>query len=105
MSILLWHRRPASESGRLCRDAGGAPAWRNVTPKLTSDVVVTAESTKRIVYGARRRASPWSHSVPRADGPAPTEIRQGRACPARSPFDLTMSARVPLVCWGVMPRL
>jgi hypothetical protein len=58
MSILLWHRRPASESGRLCRDAGGAPAWRNVTPKLTSDVVVTAESTKRIVYGARRRASP-----------------------------------------------
>jgi hypothetical protein len=34
---------------------------------------------------------------------AHVEIRQAVRVPRDLPFDLTIGARLPLVCWGVMP--
>lgn len=34
---------------------------------------------------------------------ADVEIRQAMRVPRDLPFDLTLGARVPRVCWGLMP--
>ena len=80
-----------------------SPAWLKLKPKLALEVVVTGGSAQRVRWGdwgeAVMLAFRYGHPRTGVD----VEIRQAVRVPRDLPFDLTIGARVALVCWGVMP--
>jgi hypothetical protein len=97
--------------GRRGHRAEGAdralPPWHplagvaQLKPKLTLEVVVTGGSAERVRWGEAALLS-FRYTHPRSG--ADVEIRQAVRAPRDDlPFDLTIGARLALVCWGVMP--
>jgi hypothetical protein len=80
-----------------------SPAWLNLKPKLSLEVVVTGGSAERIAWGDLGEAVmiEFRYTHPRTN--ADVETRQAVRVPRDLPFDLTIGERHELVCWGVMP--
>jgi len=79
------------------------PAWLKLKPKLSLDVIVTGRSAKRIRWGDCGEAVMLAFRYPHPRTDADMEIRQAVRVPRDLAFDLTIGARLALVCWGVMP--
>jgi ATP-dependent DNA ligase len=80
-----------------------SPAWLKLKPKLTLEVVVTGGSAERIRWGDWGEAAMLAFRYTHPRTGAAVEIRQAVRVPRDLPFDLTIGARLALVCWGVMP--
>jgi ATP-dependent DNA ligase len=91
------------ERTSLYRPGVRSPAWLKLKPKLSLDVVVTGGSTDRVRWGDWGEAVmlAFRYTHPRTGGDV--EIHQAVRVPRDLPFDLTIGARLALVCWGVMP--
>jgi ATP dependent DNA ligase domain len=91
------------ERTSLYRPGVRSPAWLKLKPKLALEVVVTGGSADRVWWGDWGEAVmlAFHYAHPRIG--AAMEIRQAVRVPRDLSFDLTIGARLALVCWGVMP--
>jgi hypothetical protein len=71
--------------------------------ECVDDVLVTGGSAERIGWGDWGEAVVLSFRYTHPRTGADVEIRQAVRVPRDLPFDLTIGARLALVCWGVMP--
>jgi hypothetical protein len=80
-----------------------SPAWLKLKPKLMLTVLVTGGSGERIRWGDGGEAVMLAFRYTHPRTGADVEIRQAVRVPRDLRFVVNMGARVPLVCWGVMP--
>ena len=87
----------------LYRPGVRSPAWLELKPKLTLEVVVPGGFAERVRWGYWGEAAmlEFRYTHPRTG--AEVEIRQAVRVPRDQPFDLTIGRRLALVCWSVMP--
>jgi len=78
-------------------------AWLKLKPKLTLEVVVTGGPAERVRWGDWGEAVMLAFRYTHPRTGAEVEIRQAVRVPRDLPFDLTIGARLALICWGVMP--